>query len=579
MDYLTLAVLAALTLSACDSGSSGSDGSTSSSQQKTIRLGAASSPKYGAVFDAMKRDFERHGQPFEYTLYMDYHKLIDALLTGEVDIAWNTPMAHARAMILTDGKVLGPIARDVDIQYSAEIIVRKDSGINTIQDLVGKSFALGTVESAEMHALPKLYLKREGLDIDTQMTVLNLSGLVDDQMNSMSTATHVINAVRDGVVDAGAVGEKTTRAIKGDPNHPLKVIWTSPRYTHCIMTTLDDYDPELTATFKEVLLSETMDDPIGKEVLVNEGNDRIWMDSSNERDSVRGFEDLITAIEEQGLYLTEPEPAPGLARIRVGALASTAALKTFEAMKRYFLREGGTQFEFILYSTSTQLADALFSSRIDIAWNTPLDHARAIIESDGEALAPITSDSDMASHFHVIVRKDSGIDDLRDLVGRRLVLGRMESAELAILPKHFLPQAGLDLERLTVVSLDGRIDSEHKPLDGESAVSEAVAEGEGDAGVVGDALGAAIAADPDSPLEVIWTSPIFGYRTMTALPVYEQANLNRFNQLLLSMSAADPTGEAVLEGEIQANHWVPGTNDGYEELVGAVQQQKVPLRR
>lgn len=540
---------------------------------KPLRVGAASSPKYGAVFDAMKRDFERQGQPFEFTLYMNYHKLVEALLKHEVDIAWNTPMAHARAMALTGGKVVGPIARDVDIQYAAQVVVRKDSGINTLSDLVGKRMALGTVESAELQALPKYFLKKEGLDLDTQTTIINLDGLVDDQMNALSTATHVLAAVTEGRAEAGTVGEKTTRAIRNDPNSLLKVIWTSPRYTHCIMTALVDANPVLLNKFKQVLLSETMEDPIGKEVLVNEGNDLVWMDSDNERDSILGFNDLLASITEQSLPLTDATAAT----IRIGAVSSTKTLLAFEAMRRYFLREGETGFEFVLFGTQDQVVNAMFDKRIDIAWNAPLYHAKTMLRSQNKALAPIARTTDADYHFQVVVRKDSGLTALTDLVGKRLVTGSEQSAELSILPRHLLPSAGLDLAKVTTVSLNGRIDAERRLVDDEASVAAAVIAGEGDAGVVGDALAATIVADPASPLRVIFTSPGFGYRTMTALPDYSPSLLNRFTSLMTSMNMTDPTAKTVLENE-NGTAWTAGSNGGYQTLIDAINKQHISVR-
>src|SRR5262245_61881897 len=121
--------LAVLSLSGSSLASASTQSVSASKAKMVIRIGAASSPKYGAVFDAMKRDFERSGVELQYTLYQDYLQLNDALLKREVDIAWNTPMAHARAVILTKGHAVGLVARDIDIQYAAQIIVRKDSGI------------------------------------------------------------------------------------------------------------------------------------------------------------------------------------------------------------------------------------------------------------------------------------------------------------------------------------------------------------------------------------------------------------------------------------------------------------------
>ncbi len=564
---------ASTTLHGCGGGSSSSgSGVAAAPVTSVVRMGAATSPKYGAVFDAMKRDFERQGHAFEYTLYQDYFDLGDAFFDGEVDIAWNTPQGHARAVLRSNGQVLGPIARDVDIQYTAQVVVRKDSGIDTIQDLVGKTFCLGSSESAECYDVPKYYLKQAGVDIETQCTLTSLDGLVDLEMNDRSTANDVLAAIASGQVQAGAVGEKSTRALRADPSSPLKVIWTSPPFTHCIFTTHASYHPTLLNTFRQVLLSEHMNDPIGREVLVNEGNDRIWVDSANERDSVWGFEALLASI--QGQPLTKTRPAGQV--FRIGAVCTTPQIASFRALHRYFKKQGEPNLVYVLYGTQAQLDEALHAGKVDLAWNSALGHARALERTNGTALAALARDTDLATRFHVVVRKDSGLATLADLAGKTLVLGSEEDAALSVLPRHLLPQAGLDLAQVTIQSLHGQRDAEWRHVDDAQGVIAAVTSSVGHAGVVDQAAADAIAADPTHELMVLWSSDPFGGRVITALDTIDPAVLARFRQLMLGMTLADATGNTVLTSEGAAS-WHVGSNDGYVALRAAMLQQATPL--
>lgn len=564
---------AATTLPGCGGSSSSSGGSARQSAPPTnvIRMGAASSPKYHAVFDAMKRDFLRQGHEFEFTLYQDFYDAGEGFFDGEVDITWNGPIGHARAILRSNGQVLSPIARDVDIQYTSHVVVRKDSGIDTIQDLVGKTFCVGSSESPECNDTPMYYLKQQGLDVPAHCTVVSLDGMVDLEMNDRSTANDILAAITAGQVQAGAVGANSTRALRADPNSPLKVIWISPPYTHCMFTTHASYHPTLLNTFRRVLLSQHMWDPIGREVLVNEGNDRIWVDASNERDS-GGYEALLSSL--QGKHLTKVRPAGQL--FRVGAVSSTAQISSFRALYRYFRKMGEPNLVYVIYGTQAQLDAALHAGRIDLAFNSPLAHARALERTGGTAIAALARDTDLATRFHVVVRKDSGMTDLADLAGKTLVLGSEEAAALSVLPRHVLPQAGLDLAQVTVLSLDGQRDAEWRYVDDATSVMAAVTGNVGYAGAVDQAAADAIAADPTHPLMVLWSSASFGGRTVTALDTIDPAVLSRFRQVMLGMTVADATGNTVLTNE-GATTWHVGSNDGYAALRAAIVQQQLPL--
>jgi phosphonate transport system substrate-binding protein len=302
----------------------------------------------------------------------------------------------------------------------------------------------------------------------------------------------------------------------------------------------------------------------------------VWKDASSARDAREGFTGLIAAIKEQNIALNAPAFDPAKPVFRIGALSSTEALKSLDAMRRYFLRQGERQFEYYLYGTSKQLSDALFKGKVDIAWNNSLPVAQNLLR-DKRLLAPIAIDSELNYTFQVVVRKDSGLQSLQDLAGKKLVLGNEETAELSILPRYYLPRAGLEMGKLTLVSLNGNIDPvTRKPTDGDAFVAKAVQDGAGQAGVVGAEYAKTLAADPASPLKVIWTSPAFSRETMVTLPRYK--HIARFSRIMQTMNLNDAIAKTLLAGE-NGTRWVPKSNvDGYRDLLDALQQERTPAR-
>ena len=74
-----------------------------------LRIGAvAYSPDAVTIFEGIRRHCGRHGLPVDYVLYSNYDALVEALHAGHVDIAWNTPLAHARYHLKAGGKSQHP---------------------------------------------------------------------------------------------------------------------------------------------------------------------------------------------------------------------------------------------------------------------------------------------------------------------------------------------------------------------------------------------------------------------------------------------------------------------------------------
>jgi ABC-type phosphate/phosphonate transport system substrate-binding protein len=108
--------------------------------------------------------------------------------------------------------------------------------------------------------------------------------------------------------------------------------------------------------------------------------------------------------------------------------------------------------------------------------------------------------------------------------------------------------------------------------DSELRVVQAVAEGDADAGALGDVTWARFREEglpATHGLAVTWRSPIYYHCNFTALPAFDEGRGERWRQALLAMSYDDPQMRQpmTLEG---VKRWLPGDRDGYESLAQAM---------
>ena len=260
---------------------------------RILRVGAvAYAPSAVTVFEDLRRYFAKTDLPVDYVLYSNYDSLVEALQRGHVDIAWNTPLAHARYHLLCDGKSQTLVMRDVDCAFRCKLLVRRESGIKAPAGLEGKTLVLGSREAAEATVLPLHFLNKEGVKLD-KVQFLHLDKELDLRGNPCSSPLHVLKALREGRGDAGVVGERLWDELvarKAPEVEDLRAVWTSPPFSHCVFTAAKDFDKELGARFTRLMLAMDGKDECTAEILRLEGASK-WVAGSPE-----GFETLIEAL-------------------------------------------------------------------------------------------------------------------------------------------------------------------------------------------------------------------------------------------------------------------------------------------
>lgn len=268
------------------------DVTSKSPETRPVRIGAvAYSPSVVTVFQGMKQYLNQRDFPADYVLYSNYDALVAALDKGEIEIAWNTPLAHAQYHVKNACASQTLVMRDVDRDVRSVLLVGADSAIQAPKDLAGKRLILGSEDAAEATVLPLHFLAQQGLDLK-QVTIVSLDQEVDFKGNPCCSPEYVLKALREGRGDAGIVTEELWRAFQNEESvgPELRVAWTSPAFSHCVFTAAAGFDKQLAARFTELMVAMKPDDAATADVMSLEGT-RKWLPGSPE-----GFEPLVEAL-------------------------------------------------------------------------------------------------------------------------------------------------------------------------------------------------------------------------------------------------------------------------------------------
>src|SRR2546428_13763381 len=135
-----------------------------------------------------------------------------------------------------------------------------------------------------------------------------------------------------------------------------------------------------------------------------------------------------------------------LSPLIMGAVAYDATVVTiWDGFQQYF-RNRGLEFDYVLYTNYEAQVAAHMLGHVHVAWNSPLAwlQAERLANSLGrhaEALCMRDTDRDLTSI--ILVRSDSGINDIGDLRQRRVAVGASDSPQSTLIPLNYLAAPAL----------------------------------------------------------------------------------------------------------------------------------------
>ncbi len=262
-----------------------------------IMLGAvAYDPKVVTIWEGIRQYFRDSGVGFDFVLFGNYERQVDALLRGHIDIAWNTPLAHVRVKQRTDGLSRSLGMRDSDRDFHSKLVVRKDSGIRTPADLHGKTLAVGSRDSTQARILPLHFLSTQGVDLK-QVKLLAFDTDMGKHGDTGTSELDVLRALADGRAQAGTVGDLiwvTEQAAGRIDSRVLEPVWTTPGFDHCMFDALPTLTDEKSSAFTRALFAMKWENPVHRRLLELEGL-REWLSPREQ-----GYDSLRAALDSQG---------------------------------------------------------------------------------------------------------------------------------------------------------------------------------------------------------------------------------------------------------------------------------------
>ncbi|RKS79911.1 ABC-type phosphate/phosphonate transport system substrate-binding protein [Motilibacter peucedani] len=268
----------------------------------TLLLGAvAYDPKVVTIWDGFRVWLRTQDLDLDYVLYSNYERQAEDLVSGRIDVAWNSPLAWVRARRLAQARdiPLRPVTmRDTDCDLTSVVVVRADSDVQELADLRGRTVATGAVDSPQATLLPLHLLRSVGLDPGTDVAVRRFDigvGLHGDHVGGERDAALALAA---GEVDAACMidGNSLLFAREGVLPPGARVVGQTPVYDHCTMTAGPSADPRLVDRFGELLLGMSYADPELRPLLDLEGL-KEWRPPRLE-----GFSQLERAVDGAGFY-------------------------------------------------------------------------------------------------------------------------------------------------------------------------------------------------------------------------------------------------------------------------------------
>ncbi|MFQ5449859.1 MAG: phosphate/phosphite/phosphonate ABC transporter substrate-binding protein [Nitrospinaceae bacterium] len=146
---------------------------------------------------------DRTGLHFQTSVATSYAAVIEAMGAGKVDIGWLATFSYVLAREKYGVDLLLIVVRFGSPFYRGQIMVRADSGIKTLADLKGKTFAFVDPASTSGHLYPKTLLISRGYNPESFFSKTLFAG----------SHNAVVLSLLKGEVDGGATYDDARAAV------------------------------------------------------------------------------------------------------------------------------------------------------------------------------------------------------------------------------------------------------------------------------------------------------------------------------------------------------------------------------
>jgi len=197
------------------------------------------------------------GSRVELVVPTNYAAVVEAIANDRVDIAYLGGFTFVQASRRAGVRPL--VQRERDQNFHSVFITQPRSGIRSLADLKGHSFAFGDVNSTSGHLMPAYYMREANVDPGVLTKALYTGG---------HDATAL--AVANEKVEAGAMDElvfaNMMKSGKITPNQ-VKVFYTTPAFFDYVWAARKGLDRKLSDGFASAFLKLDASNPESKTLL------------------------------------------------------------------------------------------------------------------------------------------------------------------------------------------------------------------------------------------------------------------------------------------------------------------------
>jgi phosphonate transport system substrate-binding protein len=153
----------------------------------------------------LKRYLEQQlGMPVTLVIPTSYNATVEGLGNGSLDVAYLGGLTYVKAHERYGAIPLAQ--RDVDQQFHSLLVTRPQTGIASLQDLKGKTFCFGDINSTSGHLFPYLAMQKAGISVDKDLKSFRYTG----------SHAATLQAVAAGICDAGSLDETVYHSMISD---------------------------------------------------------------------------------------------------------------------------------------------------------------------------------------------------------------------------------------------------------------------------------------------------------------------------------------------------------------------------
>lgn len=248
------AVVLMLVAAGCKGGGGGA-------QEQVLRLAMVPSTDPGKIVrdsqPLVKYIEKETSSRVELVVPTNYAAVVEAIANDRVDIAYLGGFTFVQASRRAGVRPL--VQRERDQNFHSVFITQPRSGINSLADLKGKSFAFGDVNSTSGHLMPAYYMRAANVDSGVLTKAIYTGG---------HDATAL--AVANGKVDAGAMDELVfANMMKSGKitTEQVRVFYTTPAFFDYVWAARKGLDPKLSDGFAAAFLKLDVSNPENKVLL------------------------------------------------------------------------------------------------------------------------------------------------------------------------------------------------------------------------------------------------------------------------------------------------------------------------